>query len=274
MGAWTMSEADVQFERISQGALLKRGSTDMLVIAFCSMLVPRIREFEFKGLAAQEPHSFLIVRDESGRQYYHGGVAGLGDSIRTTCDTFRDICRDLRPRHLVTIGASMGGFAATLYAYLLRADIAVAVNGLSYLDEDVAAFWGGGERGDDTMRDISLIYQQRNEEPEYTDLRQVAAEAEGPVPTIRWHFSPSNTVDVLHAAHLGGVNEVEFVAYRNSRSHVRLGRSLLKSSVLAQEINGKWSTPSDLPRSVQINVDPLLARPDLTPARAAWEWAK
>ena len=269
-----MSATEVQFERISQGALLKRGTTDTLVIAFCSMLVPRFREFEFKGLAAQEPHTFLIVRDESGRQYYHGGVAGFGDSITATCDTFRDICRDLRPRHLVTIGASMGGFAATLYAYLLGADIAVAVNGLSYLDEEVAAFWGGGERGDDTMRDISLIYQKRNQEPEYTDLRQVAAEAQGPVPTTRWHFSPSNTVDVLHAAHLGGVDGVEFVAYRNSRSHVQLGRDLLKSSVLSREINGQWSASPDLLRSVQVNVDPLLARPDLTPARAAWEWAK
>lgn len=270
-----MLTTEAPLERIAEGALFKRGHTDTLVIAFCSMLVPRLRDFEFEGVARSEPHSFLIVRDDTGRLYYHAGIAGLGQSIPACRDAMAEICADVRPRKLVTVGASMGGYAALLYGCLLGADVAISVNGLSFVDEGLAEFWGGGERGEHTMRDIARLYAARGTPAQFTDLRKVAENLPMPMPKTRWHFSTGNTVDVLHAAHLGGLNNIDFVAYRNRKRHAQLGKDLLRTSILSREINGQWSPASDRRHAIAAaDIDPLVGWPNTAPSRAAWEWAQ
>ena len=75
----------------------------------------------------------LLLRDPLNA-WYHRGVRGVGEDADEVVGTLRAVIRSIRPSRVITIGQSMGGYAAIMFGILLNADRIVAFGPLSYLN--------------------------------------------------------------------------------------------------------------------------------------------
>ena len=85
------------------------------------------------ALFARFPANVVYLRDNSLRGYLHG-VKALGSDFAATCAALRAQLDDLGTKRLITLGSSIGGFAALRYGAHLGADTAVSLAGPTLLD--------------------------------------------------------------------------------------------------------------------------------------------
>lgn len=74
--------------------------------------------FDFWNVGRRVDANQLFVSD--GRNFwYRAGVNGLGENLEQTIDTIKNYCQEAGITKIVTVGASMGGYGAVLFAALL-----------------------------------------------------------------------------------------------------------------------------------------------------------
>jgi hypothetical protein len=83
----------------------------------------------------------ILVRDLNNA-WYHRGVTGLGLHVDEVASALRGLIQSIRPGRVLTIGQSMGGYAAILFGMLLDADRIVAFGSLSHLNPSEAVCYG------------------------------------------------------------------------------------------------------------------------------------
>lgn len=83
------------------------------------------------------PLNRILLRDPQ-RQWYLRGVPGLGADCQAVARALRNLSAAMQPERIICLGNGMGGYAAILFAMLLRAESAIALNPLSLLDEGFA----------------------------------------------------------------------------------------------------------------------------------------
>ena len=71
--------------------------------------------------------SRILVRPAS-KAWYHTGVPGLGTTLEQAAAALGKIVQTLKPSHVMTFGASTGGYAAIAFGSLLQADRIVALS--------------------------------------------------------------------------------------------------------------------------------------------------
>lgn len=226
-------------ERIAQGAALKRADDDTLVMFFSSRLAPAMRDFDGIGFSLRQPQSYLLLRDDTAESYYHCGVAGLGSDIPSTCDALFQICADLRPKRLVMVGSSMGGFAAGAFGYLLGADLIIALNGLSYISREVDQN-RGGQRVPGSFQHVENLFAARGQAPEYVDLKAMADAAPDPVPHVRWYYGTHDKIDITHAQHIADAPNVAAIPFEGVTQHAMMAPRVISSGRLSREIAGHF----------------------------------
>lgn len=147
-GAWPMlqpqaldnrlvatSGDDVLVDRIVPGA--------PLVIAFGFVSWTTRPAFDFYGRLKKLEQlggghlNKILVRD-SGNAWYHRKIEGLGSHADETADSLRDLVRTIAPAKVVTIGQSMGAYAAVMFGLLIEAQQIIAFGPLSFLDVEQA----------------------------------------------------------------------------------------------------------------------------------------
>ena len=84
----------------------------------------------------------LLVRDPGTARWYHRGVPGLGTHVDEVVGTLRSLIRSVRPSRVITIGQSMGGYAAIMFGMWLDGDRILAFATLSHLDSREARRYG------------------------------------------------------------------------------------------------------------------------------------
>jgi len=89
--------------------------------------------FAYYRLLDALPVSRVFVRDSTDR-WYNGAVPGLGDTVAEMAETVRAAIGETGATRVVTVGSSMGGYAALLFGGLLRADRVVALSPQTLLD--------------------------------------------------------------------------------------------------------------------------------------------
>jgi hypothetical protein len=125
------STEDVLVDRVVAG--------EILVISFGFVSWDARPNFDFYGrLKKLEQTSGrhinkVLVRD-SGNAWYHRKIAGLGGHPDETVATLRALIAEIAPSKVITIGQSMGAYAAVMYGLLLGADSVIAFGPLSFLD--------------------------------------------------------------------------------------------------------------------------------------------
>jgi hypothetical protein len=119
--------------------LLQETGTSGLVIVFSSygtegnagdtaLAVPRL---EFLGALKRHNLSCLLLKD-SKQHWYHGGADGFAASIPELTERLSKFRS--RYQHIVTLGHSMGGYAAILFAALCGFDAAIATAPQTFID--------------------------------------------------------------------------------------------------------------------------------------------
>jgi hypothetical protein len=132
------SAEDVLVDRVVPG--------EMLVIAFGFVSWEARPDFDFFGrLKKLEQNSGrhinkVLVRD-SGNAWYHRKIDGLGAHPDETAASLRALIAAIAPSKVITIGQSMGAYAAVMYGLLLNVESVVAFGPLSFLDERQALLY-------------------------------------------------------------------------------------------------------------------------------------
>lgn len=101
-----------------------------VVIAFSSV---NSNGFSFYKSLEKLPVSKIYVRDPFDT-WFQRGISPEINTPDLLSAHLRSALRALRPRRVVTMGASMGGYAALLFGYLLRADSVFAMSPQTIID--------------------------------------------------------------------------------------------------------------------------------------------
>jgi hypothetical protein len=121
----------------------------------------RIKKLEQRrGIALNR----LLLRDPLNA-WYQRGIPGLGTHVDEVVGTLRSLIRSIRPSRVITIGQSMGGYAAIMFGMLLDADPIVAFAPVSHLNPREASCYGD-------WRYVPTMYRLEEDPPKscYFDL--------------------------------------------------------------------------------------------------------
>ena len=118
-----------------------------LILSFGFLNDGALPVFDFFGRSKKLEDRFaikfnrLLVRDLENA-WYHRGVAGLGIHVDEVAAALQRFIQAIRPSRVMTIGQSMGGYAAIMFGMLLQADRIVAFGPTTYLDPAEAKCFG------------------------------------------------------------------------------------------------------------------------------------
>lgn len=181
-----------------------------LLICFAESLPDRNTGFEFfatsKTLESLHggPINRVLLRDPQC-QWWLRGVQELGDDYAPVAQGLKQFIDDIEPERVVCVGNGMGAYAAIMFAMLLQADHAVALNPLSLLDKEFASLCHDPRHRDplerlDTMPAASgpRDLLQLADEQAYAGKLDILFSTMQSVQT--WHVGNHNAV---HAARLG-----------------------------------------------------------------------
>lgn len=208
------SKADVLVDQVVPG--------EMLVIAFGFASWEKRPEFDFYGRlkkleqASGRHINKILVRD-SGNSWYHRRIDGLGEHPDETAAGLRQLISDIRPGKVVTIGQSMGAYAAIMYGLLLEVQQVIAFGPLSFLDPQQALLYHE-RRWLAVMRDLATTPPASR----YYDLQALGRAKAGTLPELHILFgtkpdgvggTESVNLDAMHAHRLAAMGNCTLYPY-------------------------------------------------------------
>ncbi len=112
------------------------GSSETAIVAFSSRGAENGR-FHFFELDRVAPTpAKLLVRDPS-ENWYNTGLPGVGDTVADIAAAIEEKVAELNAKRILTIGSSMGGYAAILFGCMIQAERAIALVPQTLLDPDL-----------------------------------------------------------------------------------------------------------------------------------------
>jgi pimeloyl-ACP methyl ester carboxylesterase len=159
--------------------------------------------FEFANLTSDLPAHRVFLRDP-GRLYFQRGVPGAGGSALEVADFLRAHRDRLGVRRVVTLGNSVGGYAAVLFGALLDADEAHAIATKTSI------------RGADDFHDVRIFERLRDEgrvPAEFADLREVLLSRPTRRLQVHLHYPGGHALDTRQAWRLDRVPGVHLHRY-------------------------------------------------------------
>jgi hypothetical protein len=162
------------------------------------------------------------------------GLPGLTSNVADTANFFRREISEQKARRVITVGYSLGGYAALLFGHLLGADEVQAVSPQTFIS--LMKRWHHGDHR--WQRWILKLHCSRALfEP--LDLRPVLTRSNEKSKYVL-HYASDSRLDVLHAKRLGGLPGVTLREHA-SGSH-RLVTALRDSgemrAILEQSLRG------------------------------------
>lgn len=107
--------------------------SDTVVVSFGAKGGGHAHFHFFKLLKPLPGFSKLLVRDPSG-SWYNAGLPGEGDTLEEVAAGVERELRRLDAKQVITLGSSMGGYAAILFGCMLGAERAIALAPQTLLD--------------------------------------------------------------------------------------------------------------------------------------------
>lgn len=185
---------------------------ELLVISFGFVAWDKRPDFDFYGRLKKlentvgKPMNRILVRD-CRNSWYHREIPGLGHHVDEVADSLKQMIAAIKPSRVITIGQSMGGYAAVLYGTLLEVDRILAFGPLSFFCPKQAITYH-----DRRWLSIMMDIEQNPPPVRYTDLpalrRQMDSRSElhvvyGTLPDV--NATESVNLDVLHAMRYGAL---------------------------------------------------------------------
>lgn len=92
--------------------------------------------FEFKKFLSKNIDCHVIFIRDTNQSWYHKGVIGFGENINEVKNNIREIINKINYSMIITIGGSMGGYAALLFGSLLPVNGIIAFGPQTFIDKD------------------------------------------------------------------------------------------------------------------------------------------
>jgi pimeloyl-ACP methyl ester carboxylesterase len=155
--------------------------------------------FEFAKVTAPLGVKKVYVRDHE-QAWYHKGVMGAAENIDALVGYLRRQIQEHGCRRVVTLGNSMGAYAAILTGCQLPADEVVAFSPQTF----IGRFRRLLRRVGRWSRQLSGAYRSRSAQRAYFNLRSVLRRKSGAT-TYHLYYAKGNRLDACHAEHLAGL---------------------------------------------------------------------
>lgn len=116
---------------------------EILIISFAFVAWHNLPQFDFYGRTkklanlAQKSINRILLRDVSNT-WYHRGIPGLGTDINEVAHSLKQLIKKISPSKVITIGQSMGAYAAIMFGQLIGVDKVLAFGTLSFLHSQKA----------------------------------------------------------------------------------------------------------------------------------------
>lgn len=182
-------------------------------------------EFNFENTLSGLDVNVLYIRDLK-HHWYLNGIKGITKDVEGTKQWLQAFIAERKPRQVITVGASAGGFAALLYGALLNANNIVAFSPQSFMDRQHCLRYFD-YRWLDRVVEINLD-QPKNQ---FLDLVPVVAHSTQP---IYIYYDIAHRLDRIHAARLRSPQLIHHP--RNGGGH-ELVKQLRDSGQLSQLFN-------------------------------------
>ena len=120
--------------------------------------------FEFKNFLQKNVDCHFIFVKDTNQCWYHKGAIGLGNSIDSASHNLKIIINRINYSKVLTIGGSMGGFAALLFGSILKVDGIISFSPQTFIDKK------SRKLNDDDRWSKQMKYVHKNFNSEYFDL--------------------------------------------------------------------------------------------------------
>jgi tetratricopeptide (TPR) repeat protein len=190
-------------------------------------------QIEFRRSLSTLPTDRHFFQDQE-RGWYQRGCTGF-ESIKDLLSHLERLRSRSESKRLITIGSSMGGFGALLIGNLLAADVVIAFDPQTFIDEKNRAYLG----------DIRWASDLRKVTPIYPDIAPIIN-----VNTKNYIvFGQDVSIDAVHALRLGDQDTVSTfaVGYSNHNSASQLARTKELDRFLSDVYQGHIQRGGELP---------------------------
>ncbi len=168
-------------------------TSDALLISFAGVGIGMgVPYFEFLKLIGDLPLQKMFVRDVY-KSWYHAGLKGLAANIDESAEVLRGIVAESGAGRVLTVGNSMGGYAAILFGALLGVDEVLVFAPTTF------ANWKNRLRYLDFRPLFGYLRRSPVKSPKYYDLAKVPGIEK---PRIQIYFDADYREDSAHARHL------------------------------------------------------------------------
>lgn len=179
-----------------------------------------LQPFDFMDLTGTLQYSRILLRDPN-LAWFHLGVGGGCDDFDSILQLVREKLSELGSEKVMTLGTSLGGYAALLAGHRLGADYVHAFGPQTYLDQANIRRYrdrelGKGEDG------LDRVYAKLGPEAVELDLRRVLEDSNGKT-RFFVHACAGYAPDLVRAAHLEGAPGVTVLRYPCSVHNVLIG---------------------------------------------------
>ncbi|WP_373533139.1 hypothetical protein [Vampirovibrio sp.] len=174
----------------------------------------RVKKLE---ATTQRPLNRVLVRDCSNG-WYHREIPGLGQHVDAVAESLGQVIAMIQPSVVITIGQSMGGYAAILFGILLNVDRILSFGPLSFLTVAQALTYH-----DRRWLSVMLDLQENPPPVQYLDLPTLFRERHCQS-DLRIFFgtqpnagaTESVNLDVLHAFRYAALPQCQLFPYPHS----------------------------------------------------------
>lgn len=111
--------------------------------------------FEFKKVLQKFDVNIIFLKDHY-QMWYFNGIKNYSKNLEETVILLASIIKKINPTKVITLGVSLGGFAAILYGNLLEVDSIIAFSPQTFIDKENRLMYE-----DDRWKDkINKLYKQ------------------------------------------------------------------------------------------------------------------
>ncbi len=191
--------------------------------------------FQFAGTLSGGDFNVLYIRDPA-EGWFQRGIVGLGDRLEDIAQSIKKILSPYKGLPRVTLGYSMGGYAAILLGTMIGARKAIALSPQSFIDPDMRA-----EHGDDRwQQSLRKIKPNRMQVP---DLLPIMQKNKGMAVSV--FYCAKDVLDSLHAKRME--NSPHTLIYPVDGDDHNVARALkqqgLLRTVIEQEVLNRTLPP-------------------------------
>jgi pimeloyl-ACP methyl ester carboxylesterase len=208
----------------------------VLIIAFSGFgqRFSTVSSFEFFQATATMEFSRILCRDPR-RLWYHAGIDSQHDSLASTAGLLTEYIEALEPETILTMGSSMGGYAALVFGCLLKVNHVHAFGPQTCLEPDYVLHERAPRAPELVKTGIyKRFWRSPHADPDFYDIADVIRARPG---ETRYciHYCKDHVPDQMSAEKLQGVNGVNIYPY-DCMGH-NIGRRMVKDRRLRSVIH-------------------------------------